>query len=120
MVPDDDKNFQDVFIYDTQTNTTIIASTTADGKFGNADSPNENFEFGAGQMYKWDLGVASGFVGNIKFRSVKSTGRFTVVNNWQVKFSDIEGKPKTYDIYFSRIKGLRILWLDDRGFAKVE
>jgi hypothetical protein len=39
MVPGDDKNFQDVFIYDTQTNSTIIASTTADGKMGNADSP---------------------------------------------------------------------------------
>ena len=39
MVPGDDKYFQDVFIYDTQTVITIVASTTADGKFGNADSP---------------------------------------------------------------------------------
>jgi hypothetical protein len=38
MVPGDDKNFQDVFIYDAQTNSTIIAST-ADGKMGDADSP---------------------------------------------------------------------------------
>ena len=44
MVPGDDKNFQDVFIYDTQTNTTITASTTADGKFGNADSPIQQGE----------------------------------------------------------------------------
>ena len=44
MVPGDDKIFQDVFIYDAQTNTTIIASTTADGKFGNADSPIEQGE----------------------------------------------------------------------------
>ncbi len=44
MVPGDDKFFQDVFIYDTQTNTTSIASTTADGIFGNADSPIEQGE----------------------------------------------------------------------------
>ena len=44
MVPGDDKNFQDVFIYDTETNATIIASVTADGKFGNADSPIEQGE----------------------------------------------------------------------------
>jgi hypothetical protein len=39
MIPGDDKTFQDVFIYDTQTNSTAIASITADGKMGNADSP---------------------------------------------------------------------------------
>jgi hypothetical protein len=39
MVPGDDKNFQDVFIYDTKSNSTIIASTNADGKMGNGDSP---------------------------------------------------------------------------------
>jgi hypothetical protein len=39
MVPGDDNNFQDVFIYDTQTNSSIIVSTTNDGKMGNGDSP---------------------------------------------------------------------------------
>jgi len=39
MVPGDANGFQDVFIYDTQTNSTVIASTAADGKPGNADSP---------------------------------------------------------------------------------
>jgi Tol biopolymer transport system component len=39
MVAGDDNNFQDVFIYDTQTGATIIASTGADGKMGNGDSP---------------------------------------------------------------------------------
>ena len=81
---------------------------------------NENFEFGAGNTYKWDLGVASGFVGSIKFQSVKSTGRFTVVNNWQVKFSDIEGKPRTYNVQFVCIKGARVLWIGETGFGKKE
>ncbi len=39
MVPGDNNNFQDVFIYDVNTNTITIASTTANGKMGNADSP---------------------------------------------------------------------------------
>lgn len=81
---------------------------------------NENFQFIAGNNYKWDLGVASGQVGNIKFQSRKSSGRFSVVGNWQVNFSDMEGNPRTFNAHFSCIKGLRILWLDDRAFAKSE
>lgn len=79
---------------------------------------NENFQFGPGNNYQWDLGVASGPVGNIKFQSVKSGGNFSMAGNWQITFSDIEGKARTYNTYFSCIKGLRILWLDDRAFAK--
>jgi hypothetical protein len=81
---------------------------------------NENFEFAAGNTYKWDLGVASGFVGSIKFQSVKSSGKFSVPSNWQVSFSDIEGKPKTYNSYFTCIKGARVLWIGDTGFGKKE
>ena len=62
MVPGDDKNFQDVFIYDTQTNTTIVASTTADGKFGNADSP-----IGQGEK------IAISYDGNFVAYSTKAT-----------------------------------------------
>jgi hypothetical protein len=80
----------------------------------------ENFVIGPGNTYKWDLAVANGPVGNIKFQSVKSNGTFTMSGNWQVNFSDIEGKPRNYSVYFSCIKGLRILWLDNRPFAKAE
>jgi hypothetical protein len=80
----------------------------------------ENFQIGPGNTYKWDLGVASGNVGNIKFQSAKSNGKFSMAGNWQITFSDIEGKPRTYNAYFSCIKGLRILWLGDRAFAKVD
>lgn len=79
---------------------------------------NENFQFGPGNSYQWDLGVASGPVGKIKFQSVKSGGNFSMAGNWQITFSDIEGKARTYNTHFSCIKGLRILWLDDRAFAK--
>lgn len=73
----------------------------------------QNFVFGSGDTYKWDIGVASGFVGNIKFQSAKSNGKFSVPNAWQVYFSSMEGKPKTYDAYFSCVKGSRLLWLSD-------
>ncbi len=95
----------------------VNAYTGADAG-ANTHASNENFEFGAGNTYKWDIGVASGFVGNIKFQSVKSSGKFSVPNNWQVSFSDIEGKPKTYNAQFTCIKGARILWIGDTGFGK--
>lgn len=97
----------------------VNAYTGADAG-ANTHASNENFEFGAGNTYKWDLGVASGFVGNIKFQSVKSAGKFTVLNNWQVKFSDIEGKPKTYNAQFTCIKGARVLWIGETSFGKKE
>lgn len=81
---------------------------------------NEAFEFGPGNKYKWDLGVASGFVGNIKFQSANSSGTLSVPNNWQVTFSDIEGKPRTYNAYFACVKGARVLWFDDSGFGKID
>lgn len=44
MVPGDINNFQDVFVFDINTNTTTIASNSSDGKPGNADSPIEQGE----------------------------------------------------------------------------
>jgi hypothetical protein len=81
---------------------------------------NEVFEFDAGNAYRWSLSVASGFVGNIKFQSVKSNGKISLPNIWQLSFSDIEGKPRTYDVYFSCIKGARILWIGDTAYGKSE
>lgn len=44
MVPGDNNNFQDVFVYDINANTTTIASNTPDGKPANGDSPIEQGE----------------------------------------------------------------------------
>jgi hypothetical protein len=96
-------------------NTNTGASAGAD-----THASNENFEFGAGNSYKWDLAVASGFTGNIKFQTVKSAGSFKSVNNWQINFSDIEGKPRTYNVQFTCIQGARILWIGDTRFGKKE
>jgi hypothetical protein len=86
----------------------------------NTHASVENFQFGPGNTYKWDLGVASGAVGNIKFQSAKSNGRFSMTGNWQVNFSDIEKKPRTYDVHFSCIKGLRILWINGTAYFKTD
>lgn len=83
-------------------------------------SSSEKFEFGPGNTYKWNVGAASGFVGNLKYQSAKSSGTFSLPNNWQVSFSDIEGKPKTCNAFFSCTKGGRILWFDDTGFGRVD
>lgn len=80
----------------------------------------ENFTFGAGNTYSWDLGVASGAVGNIKFQGVKSSGRVSVPSIWQATFSSIEGRPRTYNAFFSSIKGARILWLDGKAFGRLQ
>lgn len=80
----------------------------------------ENFLFGPGNTYKWDLGVASGQVGSIKFQGVKSSGRFSVPGIWAVAFSDMEGKPRTFNAYFSCVRGARVLWLDSKAYGKLD
>ncbi len=92
----------------------------------NTNSATEKFQFEPGNKYRWDLAVASGMVGNIKYQGSKSSGEFSLPNNWQIKFSEIDGRPRSYNAHFACIKGLRILWLQDvatgdyKGYAKVE
>jgi hypothetical protein len=76
-------------------------------------SSSITFEFGAGQTYKWRLVAANSFAGKIEAAQAKGAGVFKVLNNWQVLFPDIEGKPVKYDVYFSVIKGGRILWMNE-------
>jgi hypothetical protein len=79
----------------------------------------ESFAFGPGNAYRWEIGVASGYVGSIKFQSAQSAGRISVPGIWQVTFSDIQGKARTYAASFSAVKGGRILWLDGKPFGKL-
>lgn len=100
--------------------TQYVNANTGASAGADTHASNENFEFSNDNAYKWDLGVASGFVGNIKFQSVKSSGKFSLPNNWQIYFSDIEGKPKTYNVQFTCIKGARVLWIGETGFGRKE
>jgi hypothetical protein len=84
----------------------------------NSHSSNQKFHFSPGNKYTWDLGVASGMVGNLKFQSAKGAGKFKMVGNWQINFSDIEGKPRTYDVAFVCVKGARVLWVDGTAYYK--
>ncbi len=93
----------------------VNAYTGADAG-ANTHASSQIFQF-RGDTYHWELSVASGMVGNIKFQNVKSDGKLSLPNNWQIHFSDLEGKPKTYNAYFSCIKGARILWLEDSAYA---
>lgn len=97
----------------------VNAYTGADAGMA-TNASNEKFEFEPSGTYKWSLGVASGYVGNIKFQSVKSEGKFSLPDNWQISFSDIEGKPRTYNVHYSCVKGLRLLWIGDRAFGMIE
>jgi len=94
----------------------VNAYTGADAGM-NTHSSTQTFEFLANGTYNWSIGVASGFVGSIKFSSAKSSGKFTNPNNWQIHFSDLEGKPKLYNAYFACVKGARILWLQDSSYG---
>lgn len=98
--------------------TQYVNSNTGLSAGTDTHTSRETFVFGSGSSYSWELGVASGYVGSIRFQSAKSAGKFSVPSNWQVNFSDIERKPKIYNAYFSSIRGGRILWLDGAGFGK--
>lgn len=79
----------------------------------NMNQSNEEFNFNEGNNYSWKLLVVNGMVGNVKANEVKSSGKFEVPDNWHVKFSMIETRPRTYHAYWSCIKGARILNLLD-------
>lgn len=82
----------------------------------NINQSNEEFDFKAGNTYNWKLLVVNGMVGTVKANQVKSSGSFNVPNNWQVQFSEIEGKPKIYNAFFSCVKGARLLNLLDAQY----
>ena len=79
----------------------------------NVHQSNQEFDFGTGNSYNWKLLVVSGMVGNTNYQQVKSSGQFSVPNNWQIHFSKIENGAKTYHAYWSCIKGARLLNLLD-------
>lgn len=98
--------------------TQYVYANTGNSAGMDTHSSSQTFEFHSGQSYNWSISAANGFVGNIKFQSAKSAGKFSVPTNWTISCSEIEGKPKTYNAYFSCIKGARILWLEDQSYAQ--
>ena len=85
---------------------------TGDNAGMNLNTANRTFQFGAGNTYQWNFVWVNGFVGKEKVAQDKSSGKFSMLNNWQVQFSNMGGKPEAYDTYFTCIKGGRILWMN--------
>ncbi len=79
----------------------------------NTYTSSQWFDFKSGQQYHWELVAANTFNGQTNVAQTKSDGTFKSANDWQLHFSDIERKAKTYDAYFTAIKGGRVLWLND-------
>lgn len=75
-----------------------------------------SFEF-SGSTCKWHLVAVNSYGGHSEFGQGKGDGVFKIINKWQINFSDMEGKPKTYDAYFSFVKGGRILWMNDAQYT---
>ena len=75
----------------------------------NINQSNEEFIFNRGNAYNWKLLVVNGMVGNAKYTEVKSVGQYTVPNNWQISFTKIEDRARTYHAFWSCIKGARVL-----------
>ncbi|HLN73868.1 MAG TPA: hypothetical protein VK205_11275 [Prolixibacteraceae bacterium] len=74
------------------------------------------FIFKASYNYHWELAAINSFGGIANAVQSKSDGTFKSLNDWQLYFSDMEGKPKTFDVYFSAIKGGRVLWMNDANY----
>lgn len=78
---------------------------------GHSHASTTTFEFSK-DTYKWELGMSTNYLGSVNNGHAKSAGKYKLVNNWEIYFSDIEGKPQTYNAYFTCIKGARLLWLE--------
>ena len=78
----------------------------------------ESFTFGKNRTYNWHIVSSSGATGmRTDVQQVKREGTFKMVGNWQIWFSQMQYKAKTYNAYFSCIKGGRILWLQDPEYG---
>lgn len=74
-----------------------------------------SYDFGAGNSYNYRTDGASSSGGRTDFSKAESSGNFSLPTNWEIRFSDIEGRPQTFPVHFSCIRGARVLWI--RGFA---
>jgi len=74
------------------------------------------FVFKPGFKYHWELIMANSYGGQTNIAQGKGDGTYKSLNNWQLYFTDIDGSPKTFDVYFSAIKGGRVLWMNDAQY----
>lgn len=76
-------------------------------------SASQWYAFSNSNNYHWEAVMTNSGGGVINAAQSKSDGTFKSLNNWQLYFSNIGGQEKTFDVYFSAIKGGRVLWVND-------
>lgn len=76
-------------------------------------SSSQWFVFGANNSYTWQLAAANSGGGTTKVAQSKGKGVFKSVNNWQLRFPDIGGNNRLYDVYFAAHKDGRVLFMND-------
>ncbi|MFT3980741.1 MAG: hypothetical protein QM687_09755 [Ferruginibacter sp.] len=74
-------------------------------------SSGQEYNFLPGQKYKWHIVAVNSYGGNSSFAQGKGEGSWKLNSNWEIYFSNMEGKPRTEAVQFSCIKGGRILWI---------
>lgn len=83
----------------------------------NAFSSRVEFVFRENKSYDWKLGMANSTNGQTAAQSAESSGTFSMKGNWQMVCSKIQDGPRTYNVFFSCIKGGRVLWLQDVDYG---
>ena len=78
-----------------------------------------SYDFAAGNSYNYRTDGASSSGGQTDFSKAESSGKFSLPTNWEIRFSDIEGRPQTYPIHFSCIRGARVLWVAGMAYGQV-
>lgn len=78
-----------------------------------------SYDFGAGNSYNYRTDGATSSLGRTDFSKAQSAGKFTLPSNWEVRFSDIEGRPQIFPVHFSCIKGARVLWINGNAYGRV-
>lgn len=79
-------------------------------------SATEEYIFNGASNYQWQLFTANSAGGGTDFAKAKSSGSFSLPDNWNMAFSDIEGKPEKYPVWFGAVKGGRVLFVNGNPF----
>lgn len=79
-----------------------------------------SYTFGAGNSYGYRTDGTTSSLGRTDFSKAESAGKFTLPTNWEIRLSNIEGRPQTFPVYFSCIRGARVLWINNMAYGRIQ
>lgn len=82
-------------------------------------SATEEFTFTGGKGYAWVLYVANSGGGTTALAKASSKGSYVLTDNWNMHYSDIEGKAVDYAVWFGAVKGGRVFFINGNPFSWV-